>query len=216
VADDSPPAPPAVADQPARPRELSLLGGRLKVDPARQMILGSPRAKFVVVELFDYTCPDCREMHGYLDFARREFGSQLAIVVLPVPLNTDCNAHVDQTRPLHENACTLARLAIATWQHKPRRFEELHDWLFDSDKPRTVEEARGYVANILGEQELAAALADAAVAEHLRRCTDVYATCNKGRIPKLLMGKGIYTQFSSRADLLGTLENALGISRYDK
>ena len=47
-------------------RPIPLAGGRASVDANEVPIVGDPAAKIVVVEVFDYTCPQCRSLHHHL------------------------------------------------------------------------------------------------------------------------------------------------------
>ena len=52
-------------------RRLGLAGGRATIDTAEVPILGDPYAEWVIAEVFDYTCPECRAMHRRLQGAPR-------------------------------------------------------------------------------------------------------------------------------------------------
>ncbi len=47
-------------------REVSFLNGKMRLDMYQEAVIGSPTAKYVVVEIMDYTCPHCRKMHAHL------------------------------------------------------------------------------------------------------------------------------------------------------
>jgi len=40
-----------------------------------------------MVKYFDYTCEACRDMHEELDILLEKYDGQLAVIVLPTPLN---------------------------------------------------------------------------------------------------------------------------------
>lgn len=114
---------------PALKRELKFLDGTLKVDLYWEAILGSPEAEYVIVELLDYTCPHCREMHENIKLAANRYGDQLAIVVMPVPLELECNKQMPKTDPMHRGACRLSRLALSVAKADPSAFADFHNFL---------------------------------------------------------------------------------------
>ena len=101
----------------------------------QQAVIGSPTAPHVVIEMVDYACPHCRAMHKTIMKAIDRYGDQLAIVIMPMPLELECNKQMSQTEPAHFGACKLARLAIAMSEVDPAAFVDFHEWLMaDKDK----------------------------------------------------------------------------------
>ena len=107
--------------------------------------LGNTDAKHVLVKYFDYTCEACFATHQYLEALMLKYPSQLAVIVLPVPLERDCNPHLPIGLKDHPNACKLARLSLRVWKAQPDAFAEFHSTLFDCCKqPYEVAEAIAY------------------------------------------------------------------------
>ena len=79
--------------------------------------------------LMDYTCPHCRKMHAHLREAMDRYGDQLAVVILPMPLELDCNKLVPATDPSHRGACKIARTALAVAEVDPSKFLDFHNFL---------------------------------------------------------------------------------------
>ncbi|MFI4873903.1 MAG: DsbA family protein, partial [Blastopirellula sp. JB062] len=102
-----------------------------------------------------------------LDQARKKYGGQLAVVVMPLPLSHHCNAYVPETLPEHENACQLAYLAINLWRTKPEAFDGFHHWLFAGDHFRTQEEALAYLDEKFGKDFVDRMIADEAPAQYI-------------------------------------------------
>lgn len=134
---------PAAARQETRPqRKVTFLDGTLTVDVYRQAVIGSPDAPHVVIELMDYTCPHCREAHKVLTQARRRYGDQVAIVIMPMPLDGDCNRYINVTNKMHRGSCKLARYALSVAAAKPASFARYHDWLLeDKDEVPPLDKA---------------------------------------------------------------------------
>jgi hypothetical protein len=193
-------------------RKLKILGDRRELDLSDQILLGSPDAEFVVVKLFDYSCHHCRQLHFQFEEARRRYGDQLSIVLVPVPLNSGCNPAIKETYPRHSYACLYARLALAVWKHKRESFPEFHAWLFASEDPPEPGTAKREARRLIGNQIIAATIDDPWVEGHLKACVQLYDECGRGGIPKLLLGPAVAKGNAESADeLCGILEKHLGI-----
>ncbi|HEX4142285.1 MAG TPA: vitamin K epoxide reductase family protein [Pirellulales bacterium] len=201
-----------------RPRRISLLGGKAILDARRTPLLGDLDAEIVLVELFDYTCPHCRQLHRYLSEARKRYGGQLAVAVLVTPMDPKCNqfVHESATEP---GSCELARLAVAVWQIRPAAFADFHDWLMESAETRSIAAARARAIEILGEDVLAGAgaildraMAEPRVAREIEADNRIYQLAGEGTIPKLLTERLIIAgQPASAAKLFEVLENQVGL-----
>ena len=121
-------------------------------------VLGDVEAPNLIVELVDYTCPQCRDMYHNVEAARQYFGDQMAVVVRPIALERSCNPYVTQDHPKHKNACIYVRLALAVWHSEPTKFEEFHAWLMGPETIPNVEEASAFAAELIGEEQLKASV----------------------------------------------------------
>ncbi len=201
-----------------RPRRISLIGGKAIIDVRRTPLLGDPDAEIVLVELFDYTCPHCRQLHRYLSEARKRYGAQLAVAVLVTPMDPLCNRYVREpaTEP---GSCDLARLAVAIWQTKPAAFAAFHDWLMEPTATRTLEAARARAIEILAEDVfdraedvLDRALADEAVSREIEADNRIYQLAGAGKIPKMLTERLVIAgEPASTEELCEMLEKRLGL-----
>ena len=172
-----------------QPRTLRYLEGKITIDPTKVPIIGSPDAPVIVTKLFDYTCQHCRKTHFMLQQARNRFGDQLAIAVLPVPLDRQCNRFVRRANP-NPQACELARVGLAVWNTKPEMFPTIHDWLFSHSEPPTAEQARKRAGEVVGAAALERSLQSDSVRLQLHRCIETYGRAGLGAIPQLLFGAG--------------------------
>lgn len=124
------------------------------IDVASLPILGSPKAKQVMVEMLDYTCRHCRHFHPNIHAATERYGDQISFVILHVPLGKSCNPHVRHEHRDHRNACEYARLALNIWKLKREKFAEYHNWLMESDTPPTLGSAKSYALKLAGKEVL--------------------------------------------------------------
>jgi len=214
----TPPAPSVVADshptvaEPPGYRRVLILGGSAVLDTRAYPIFGKLDAKYIVVDMSDYSCKHCRKLHHLLQDARKRYGRQFAVIFLPVPLNTACNKFIDYNHEDHRYACEYARLAVAVWRLDREKFRTFHHWLYELERPPPVSRARQYAAELVGRQALAQELRDPAVDETIRHYTQLFKLARAGAIPKLLFGEyAISGEIESPKRLFDLLEQHMGI-----
>lgn len=156
-------------------------------------LLGSPEAPHVIVKYFDYTCASCRDMEGDLKALMAAYPDQIAVIVLPTPLNRSCNPYLKPSVPDHAQACEFARLALAAWRASPESFPEVHELLFERPL-QTIESAQKEIGELVGSEKLEAALSDPTVEELLKANIEDYRSLSATnmKMPKLVM-KGART-----------------------
>ena len=193
--------------------DLALIDGELHLDPRDHPILGAANAKYIAVELFDYSCNHCRTLHKYLEEARKRYGSQFAVVVLVVPLNTDCNKHSQFTHPDNRNSCRYARLALAVWRIDREKFVKFHNWLLEAKRPPGVSKATDYAVGLVGQDRLDAELRDAsAIQQRIDDYVRIFQQTGGGTLPRMVAGKWLIQGEAANAqEIFGLLERALGI-----
>ena len=199
------------------PRLLSLYDNRFNLRLDYVPMLGSPDAPHVAVYLYDYTCPHCRELHAILATAQHQFSNDLAVVLLPMPMSTNCNPVIPPSFFSSSNSCDFARLGLALWLAKPEAQHRFDEWFFAPDKPPTVEQAREYAAQLVGAEKLQSALADPWVQEQINTdCLIYHATWQaSGRpaMPQLILGEAVSIgPLNSVEHLLILLNRYLGMN----
>ncbi|RYD62204.1 MAG: hypothetical protein EOP83_15200 [Verrucomicrobiaceae bacterium] len=187
-------------------RKVSFDGGSKRYDVNALPRLGSPYAKHVLVEYFDYQCPACRTMHGFLETLRSRHPQDIAIIVLPVPLERSCNRLLGPKDAVHEGSCELSRAALAVWRANPAAFEEVHDALF----------ADSQVGLRLAREKAPAASQDAPWIDELLKVDveDWIAFSNSTKhLPKLLIAERriLHGLPSSEQDFIRVMEQELGL-----
>ena len=201
----------SVPDSDATPeRRLVRISGNARLDVRQWPLLGSPKAKHVFVEMLDYTCPHCRNTHPAIDGAMERYGDDLALVVLPVPMNAACNDTVRVTEAKHAEACELARLAVAVWRVSPENFHAFHDWMLAGNRVPTGAEARQHAAQLVGDQALREELAKPVAAKYVAKHVELYKRAGAGTIPKLLFPRTtLVGEINSANRLVEILEREL-------
>ena len=144
-------AAPAAESEPARERLVKFLGGKLTLDTYKNPMIGSPDAPHIVVEMVSYDCAHCRKMHATIERALERYGDQVAILVMPIPFDKDCNKLITGSAVSHRGACTTAKLALGIARLDPPSFVRFHDFLMSGkdDKPpamdKVIPKANGLV-----------------------------------------------------------------------
>lgn len=189
-------------------RLVTVAGKRFSLNSRHWPILGDPDAKYIFVEMFDYTCPHCRRTHQTIDDAFEKYGDDLAVIALAVPLEGKCNDTVSSTSSTHRNACELAKIAIAVWRVSPGQFKQFHDWMFE--RTRSPSEARRYAEELVGKDRLEAELKLPHAESYISRHVDLYKRVGQGSVPKLMFPRSTMTGSvtSSRA-LISAIEREL-------
>ncbi len=156
----------------------------VQLDITKWPLIGSPNAEFVFAEMLDYTCPHCRQTHATVHAALKQHDNRIGVIILPVPLNTACNSHVQTTAPIHNDACKLAHLAIAVWHLQPNKFDSFHHWLMTT--PVDYSAALTKASKLVGQDELNKELRSDIPAAYIAQNVKLYERAQKGVIPKLL------------------------------
>lgn len=205
----SPAAPSHRIDDLPRPRTVSFDGGRTSYDVAALPHLGPENATHVLVEYFDYQCAACQTMAGYLEALAAKHPQAIAVLLMPVPLDGTCNNHL-AGKSQHPGSCEIARLALAVHHVKPGAFPAFHRKLIA--RPDT---ANQLAAELIPPGQLAEALADPSVNEHLQSNISDWHGFSKtnDKLPKLLIrGKRIVHGLpASEADFIRVIEKELGL-----
>jgi len=164
-------------------------GGAIRISNDEAPIYGNPEAEFVFLELFDYTCDSCRELAPMLVEARERYGDQLAVVLVPCPLERKCNPYTQSDPMAHENACDYARCALTVWLASPDLFEEFHEWLLLSDPMPTIAAARGRGESLVGSDTYDRFDDDERIDRLITLASNLYRQQQQATMPKLISGE---------------------------
>lgn len=172
-------------------------------------VLGKPDARHVLVEYFDYPCGSCRVMAGFLDSLRRKHPDDVAVKVMPVPLDPACNPHAAN----HPGSCQTARLALAVWRLRPEMFADFHVAALNEPDPDAV---RVLAESLIDPAELAEEMARPEIDRQLRENIDVWHRLSRStdKLPKLIVREGriLHGLPSGEADFLRVMEQELGLA----
>ncbi len=196
--DLTPPAPqkgdPPIA-QPAQPvaqRRIHVVGGKISLSSHLWPVLGSRDARNIIIDQFDYTCHFCRDLHKLLLKVMAERPEDLAILMMPVPMDKTCNPMVQATPPEHRDACVYSRYAMAVFRAAPDRFAEMDEWLFEPIRPWALDLVRTKAELLVGGPEkLRAAIDDPWMAKRHNEALSIYNAVGQGQLPKLLFATAV-------------------------
>jgi protein-disulfide isomerase len=176
-------------------RTVAYFDGAIKYGVGTFPIMGNPDAPHVLVKYFDYTCAACKRMHQDLDLLIERFPDQVAVIVLPCPLDHACNPHAEKyagpLRDPHQGACEIAKVALAVWRENPQEFVKFHNQLFKVQSNLTPAGVKLVAKSMAGEAVLSRLENDAWIDQAIAHAASVYGQLKKTnpRMPKLLLGE---------------------------
>lgn len=173
-----------------------------KINAYQWPIDGKPDAKYAFVEMFDYTCPHCRTTSKAIFKVKEILGDDLAVVVLPVPMNTRCNPAVRADHADHVEACELSELAVAVWRIDASKFSEFHHWMFEGDHAPNYSTAYAKASELVTAEKLNKEQQKGTSAAFVKSHCQMYQMLNAGPVPKLLFPtRAVQGEFTSVEEL---------------
>jgi len=192
-------------------RTVTFAGGLKSYQVSMFPRCGPADAKHVMVEYFDYQCPACRTMAGFLETFAAKHPKDVAILLLPSPLDGACNDHVPAGGE-HPGSCEISRIALAVWRVAPGAFPEWHKAVIGDP---SLESAYRHALAILKRDDLEAALADPAIDRIIRSNINDLHQLSKStdKLPKLLIkdSRIVHGLPSGEEDFIRVLEKELGL-----
>jgi hypothetical protein len=200
---------------------VEFLNGSLKLDAYKHPILGSPEAPHIMVEMLSYDCPHCREMHRIVKRGLSRYGSQMAVIVLPIPLESRCNRLVSPSAS-HAGACSTARMALGVAAIRPQWFERFHDWLMaDKEKPPRSDAIIAKAYEMVDHSRLRALSDGAELNRQIAEYVDLYSRLSNQAsgskhfgLPVQILGDHIVSgKAEKESDVFDAWEQHLGVKK---
>ena len=192
-------------------RKVSFADGKRAYNVNALPHIGRDDAKHVIVEYFDYQCPACRTMRGYLKGLLTKHPQDICLIVLPVPLDGQCNRSLG-VLGAHPGSCEFTRLALAVWKSNPAGFPAFHEKALSDG---SLENARKLARAAIPADRFDAALSDPWIEELIQAdiADWVDFSSKTPNLPKLLItGKRILHGLpSGEADFIRVMEEELGL-----
>lgn len=200
-----------ITAQPQRGATVSFNDGRIIYQIAEHPRLGPADAERVLVEYFDYQCPACQVMAGYMDALVAAHPGRVAVLLMPVPLEGLCNPHIGAGKS-HPGSCEIARIALAVWRKRPQSFAGFHKALITEPSAAA---ARRLALDFMTQEELSAALDDPWIIRSVESNIVAWRgfTRSNDKLPKLLVrGKRILHGLpSNQEDFLRVMKQELSL-----
>jgi len=219
-------AAPNIAAEPAQPeappveksRLFSLHNGKYQFDLYSVPLIGNPEAAHVMVSLFDYTCSHCRNMHERLLRVQNLYSNELAIVLMPMPLDSSCNPLITKTHPDHVDACQYARIALALFKSREEVFHDYEHWFFETPRPRPLDKVRLKAAEWSGSTDFNSVLKAPGIEAWIQLGIQIfranYDQTKKGILPMIMAGPAIMAgEVKSDQELVDFLVENMGLKR---
>ncbi|MGA2500123.1 MAG: vitamin K epoxide reductase family protein [Tepidisphaeraceae bacterium] len=178
-------APVPAAEKP--PRRIHAMGKKVSLSPHLWPMLGDRNAAHIIIDQLDYTCHFCRDVHKLLMKAIQARRAELAVLIMPVPMDMACNPMVKATPAEHRDACVYARYAMGVFRAAPERFAEMDEWLFEPIRPWELDLVKMRAEFLAGgADKLAAAMNDPWMAKRHNEAMAIYDAAGQGQLPKML------------------------------
>ena len=188
-------------------RTVGINGGTIKLDVKQWPLNGSADAKHVFVEMLDYNCPNCRKTHKAISGAKKMLGGDVAVMILPIPLNTACNSAVTTTHTNFVESCDIAKLAIAVWRVDAKKFSQFHEAMLADEQAPTFAEATEMAKSMVDGGKLDAEIASGVPAKYITSMVQLYERAGKGTVPKLMFPTtSIIGEFNSAESLVDVIK----------
>jgi len=157
-------------------------------------------------------------MHPFLLEAYHQFSNDLAIVNLPMPLDSKCNWILQRTLPPHTNACALARLGLTVWRANPKAARQFDEFMFGSVQAPLPAAAEQYARQLVGSENFDRASTKAWVNEQVRQDIAIYDAVywqyHKGLMPQVVIGTNLISGPFNREQLFGMLFEQFGLKAH--
>jgi uncharacterized membrane protein/protein-disulfide isomerase len=181
---------------PVMTKPLQIPKSSISLDPAKLGVIGSPDAANRIGVMFDYTCHHCRILHGFVRELLTKYEGKLACMMIPVPLDANCNRNVKRTHRDHVGACEYAKICLAVQQIAPEKYDAFDRWLFsDHTSVKSLEVVRSHVKSMLDEEAFNAAVNGASVAAQLKQNLQAYEVnyknSGKGSMPQTIVNNDV-------------------------
>ena len=203
----------AEASPPVEQRMVAINGGTMQLNVAHWPLAGSKDAKYIFVEMFDYSCPHCRSTHASIKGATKQLaaaGHEVAVITLPIPLNAVCNNTIQVTDPKFAESCDIAQLAVAVWRVDAARFAEFHHWMISSEQAPTYAAAKAQADSIVDSEQLDAEIASQVPAQYIAKMVELYKLAGSGNVPKLIFpSTTIVGEFTSGDSLVEIIKQQI-------
>jgi uncharacterized membrane protein len=192
-------------------RLVKFLGGKLTLDTYKNPIIGSPDAPHIVVEIVSYDCPHCRKMHATMQQALKRYGDQVALLVMPIPYEQDCNKLITDPAASHRGACGTAKRAVAIARIDRSEFAKFHDFLMTGKDNPPVDKVIPKANGLVDRDRLRDLIRGPDVNKQIQGYIELFGKLKKGLPIQILGDHTISGSVEKPEDVFKAWEEHLGV-----
>lgn len=187
-----------------------LAAGKIRLKVGTVPVMGLTNATHVIGLMYDYTYTDSVTMYRMMDQAVKRYRGQVAVVLIPVPLDKDCNDWVVYTKDPQTNSCDYCTLSSLVWRQRPDTYLAFEAYLTKTTPPPPVYQVEAVVLKLLGKKIFNSSFNQDDAYRNLRKNVALYRKLELGPVPKLITRKRVALGVTPIAeDLYNYLENLL-------
>jgi uncharacterized membrane protein len=206
--------------EPGGKRLVKFLNGQLTLDVYKHPLIGSPDAPHVIVEMVSYNCQHCRNTHRRVKQALSRYGDQVAIIIMVIPFERECNKLITTAAASHRGACSTARMALGVAALKPSAFAKFHDWLMaDKENPPELDSIVSRAYTLVNRERLRELSGGEQLRKQIAGYINLFATLRNQHsgdkefgLPVQILGDHVVSGTVEKAsDMYGAWEKYLGV-----
>ncbi len=187
-----------------------LAEGKIRLKVGTVPVIGLTNATHVIGLMYDYTYTNSVTMYRMMDQAVKRYRGQVAVVLIPVPMDKDCNDWVVYTKDPQTNSCEYCTFSSLVWRQRPDTYLAFESYLTKTTPPPPVYQVEGVVLKLLGEKIFNSSFNQDDAYRSLRKNVALYRKLELGSVPKLISRKRVALGVTPIAeDLYNYLENLL-------
>jgi len=213
--------PASAPAEPEKERIVKFLGGKLSLDVYKHPLIGSPEAPHIAIEMVSYDCPHCRKMATMMSEVLARYGDQVALLIMPVPLDKDCNKLVTDPTMLHPGACGTSRRVCGVAKLNPPAFAKFHEFLMTGKEAPPMEKIVPKANGLVDRDKLRAFVNSPEAKKQVDGYVDLFGklqaqTQAKGKtfgLPVQILGDNVITgEVEKIDDVFKAWEENLGVT----
>jgi hypothetical protein len=160
-------------------------------------------------------------MHRIVEKGLGRYADQMAVIVMPIPMEMSCNHLVTSREASHVGACTTARMALGVAAIRPELFSKFHDWLMaDKDKPPLPTQVVTKAYDMVDSSQLSKRANSTAMKDQISSYINLYSRLqNQSRgklgLPVQILGDSILSGMAAQeSDVYAAWEKHLGVVQH--
>jgi len=206
--------------EPAKRRLLKVLDGKLTLDVYQHPVIGSPDAPHIAIEMASYDCNHCRKTAPRMQHALDRYGDQVALLVMLIPMESECNKLLTDPSASKPGACQTVKLALGISRLNQAGFAPFHEFVMSTkDKPPEIGKIISKAYTLTDRTQLRELTQKDEVAKQIEKYVDLYGRLQKQYadnpkfgLPVQILGDYVMTgEVEKEEDIFKAWEEHLGV-----